>query len=63
MLASRGSGLLAAKLYASSPTSGVRYCVIATCLVYALILAVIPWIRPHRREAQCPAVSGSPTSM
>jgi Na+/melibiose symporter-like transporter len=47
MLASRGSDLLGAKLYASSPTNGFLYCVIATCLVYALILPVIPWIPKH----------------
>ena len=47
MLASRGSDLLGAKLYASSPKSGFLYCVIATCIVYALILAVIPWIPKH----------------
>jgi hypothetical protein len=44
MLASRGSDLLGAKIYASSPTHGFLYCVIATCAVYALILPVIPWI-------------------
>jgi predicted MFS family arabinose efflux permease len=47
MLASRGSDLLGAKLYASSPTNGFLYCVVATCVVYALILAVIPWIPKH----------------
>jgi predicted MFS family arabinose efflux permease len=47
MLASRGSDLLGAKLYASSPTDGFLYCVIATCLVYALILPVIAWIPKH----------------
>lgn len=44
MLASRGSDLLGAKIYASSPVHGFLYCVIATCAVYALILPVIPWI-------------------
>jgi hypothetical protein len=44
MLASRGSDLLGARIYASSPTHGFLYCVIATCAVYALILPVIPWI-------------------
>src|SRR6202000_2112772 len=44
MLASRGSDLLGAKIYASSPAHGFEYCVIATCAVYALILPVIPWI-------------------
>lgn len=47
MLASRGSDLLGAKLYASSPMNGFFYCVIATCLVYASILSVIPWIPKH----------------
>jgi len=44
MLASRGSDLLGAKIYASSPAHGFLYCVIATCAVYTLILPVIPWI-------------------
>jgi MFS family permease len=44
MLAARGSDLLGAKLYASSPAHGFLYCVIATTAVYALILPVIPFI-------------------
>jgi MFS family permease len=44
MLAARGGDLLGAKLYASSPEHGFLYCVIATTVVYALILPVIPWI-------------------
>jgi hypothetical protein len=44
MLAMRGGDLLGAKLYASSPSNGFLYCVIATTVVYALILPVIPWI-------------------
>jgi hypothetical protein len=43
-LASRGSDLLGAKIYASSPAHGFLYCVIATTAVYVLILPVIPWI-------------------
>jgi hypothetical protein len=35
---------LGAKIYASSPAHGFLYCVIATTIVYALILPVIPWI-------------------
>jgi hypothetical protein len=41
MLASRGSDLLGAKIYAGSPAHGFLYCVIATTAVYALILPVI----------------------
>jgi predicted MFS family arabinose efflux permease len=44
MLAARGSDLLGAKLYASSPTHGFLYCVVATTAVYVLILPVIPFI-------------------
>lgn len=44
MLAARGSDLLGAKLYASSPANGFLYCVIATTAVYTLILPVIPFI-------------------
>ncbi len=43
MLAARGGDLLGAKLYASSE-HGFLYCVIATTVVYALILPVILWI-------------------
>jgi predicted MFS family arabinose efflux permease len=41
MLAARGSDLLGAKIYSGSPAHGFLYCVIATTLVYALILPVI----------------------
>jgi hypothetical protein len=44
MLAARGSDLLGAKIYASSPAHGFLYCVIATTAVYTLILPVILWI-------------------
>lgn len=44
MLAMRGSDLLGAKLYASSTAHGFLYCVIATTVVYLLILPVIPLI-------------------
>jgi hypothetical protein len=44
MLAQRGGDLLGANLYASSSAHGFLYCVIATTVVYALILPVIPWI-------------------
>jgi predicted MFS family arabinose efflux permease len=44
MLAQRGGDLLGAKLYAGSAEHGFLYCVIATTVVYALILPVIPWI-------------------
>jgi hypothetical protein len=43
MLAARGGDLLGAKLYASSE-HGFLYSVIATTVVYALILPVILWI-------------------
>jgi hypothetical protein len=44
MLAARGGDLLGAKIYAASPEHGFLNCVIATTVVYALILLVIPWI-------------------
>ena len=44
MLAQRGGDLLGANIYASSTGHGFLYCVIATTIVYALILPVIPWI-------------------
>jgi MFS family permease len=44
MLAARGSDLLGAKIYASSPAHGFLYCVISTTAVYVLILPVILWI-------------------
>jgi MFS family permease len=47
MLASRGSDLLGAKIYASSPAHGFLYCVIATTAVYALILPAILLIPKH----------------
>lgn len=47
MLGGRGSDLLGAKIYASSPAHGFLYCVIATTGVYLLILPVIPWIPKH----------------
>ena len=37
----RGGDWLGARIYQSSPTHGFLYCVIATCLVYALILPVL----------------------
>ena len=47
MLAARGGDLLGAKLYASSPEHGFLYCILATTVVYVLILPVIPWIPKH----------------
>jgi hypothetical protein len=47
MLAARGGDLLGAKLYSSSPEHGFLYCIIATTVVYVLILPVIPWIPKH----------------
>lgn len=41
VLSSRGSDLLGSKIYASSPAHGFVYCVIATTVVYALIVPVI----------------------
>lgn len=41
ILASRGSDVLGSKIYTSSPQYGFLYCVIATTIVYALILPVI----------------------
>jgi MFS family permease len=41
LLASRGGDVLGSKIYESSPTYGFLYCVIATTVVYALILPVI----------------------
>lgn len=40
-LSYRGGDLLGSKIYASSPTNGFLYCVIATTAVYALILPVL----------------------
>jgi Na+/melibiose symporter-like transporter len=39
--ASRGGDVLGSKIYGSSPTNGFLYCVIATTIVYALILPLI----------------------
>jgi Na+/melibiose symporter-like transporter len=40
-LSARGGDLLGSKIYNSSPTHGFMYCVIATSVVYALILPLI----------------------
>jgi hypothetical protein len=40
-LSGRAGDLLGSQIYNSSPTHGFLYCVIATTLVYALILPVI----------------------
>ena len=40
-LSARGGDLLGSKIYNSSPTNGFLYCVIATTVVYALILPLI----------------------
>ncbi len=40
-LSARGGDLLGSKIYNSSPTHGFLYCVIATTIVYALILPLI----------------------
>ncbi len=44
IMAQRGGDLLGAGIYASSPTRGFLYCVLATIFVYAAILVVIPFI-------------------
>ncbi len=41
LLSSRGSDLLGSKIYAADPVHGFVYCVIATTVVYALIVPVI----------------------
>lgn len=41
VLSARGGDLLGSKIYNSSPTHGFLYCVIATTIVYALILPLI----------------------
>ena len=41
VLSMRGGDLLGSKIYNSSPTNGFLYCVIATTVVYALILPLI----------------------
>lgn len=40
-LSMRGGDLLGSRIYASSPAHGFLYCVIATTIVYALILPLI----------------------
>ena len=40
-LSSRGGDVLGSRIYNSSPTNGFLYCVIATTIVYALILPLI----------------------
>jgi hypothetical protein len=44
LLSSRGGDLLGSRIYSASPAHGFLYCVIATTLVYALILPVITMI-------------------
>ncbi len=44
MLAMRSGDLLGSRIYSSSPAHGFLYCVIATTLVYAMILPLILWI-------------------
>lgn len=44
LLSYRGGDILGAQIYSSSPTHGFLYCALATTAVYALILAVIPFI-------------------
>jgi hypothetical protein len=41
LLSYRGGDLLGSKIYAASATHGFTYCVIATTVVYALIVPVI----------------------
>ena len=41
LLSTRGGDLIGSMLYASSPTHGFQYCVIAITLVYALMLPVL----------------------
>ncbi|CAJ0810251.1 MFS transporter [Ralstonia flaminis] len=41
-LSARAGDLLGSRIYSSSPTLGFTYCVIATTVVYALILPLIP---------------------
>ena len=41
LLSTRGGDLLGSKIYASSPTHGFTYCVIAITVVYALMLPVL----------------------
>lgn len=44
ILAMRSGDLLGSRIYSSSPAHGFLYCVIATTIVYALILPMILWI-------------------
>ncbi len=44
LLSYRGGDILGAYIYSSSPAHGFLYCALATTGVYALILAVIPFI-------------------
>ena len=44
LLSLRGSDVLGARIYSASPAHGFLYCVIATTLVYALILPVLTLI-------------------
>lgn len=44
VLSYRGGDILGAQIYSTSPTYGFLYCALATTAVYALILAVIPFI-------------------
>lgn len=44
MFALRGGDLLGSRIYASSPAHGFLYCVITMTSVYALILAVLPFL-------------------
>ncbi|MBV8681990.1 MAG: MFS transporter [Caulobacteraceae bacterium] len=46
-LSTRGSDLLGSVIYASSPTYGFTYCVIAITIVYALMLPVVMLIPKH----------------
>ncbi|HSZ51513.1 MAG TPA: MFS transporter [Caulobacteraceae bacterium] len=47
VLSTRGSDLLGSVIYASSPTYGFTYCVIAITIVYALMLPVVLLIPKH----------------
>jgi hypothetical protein len=40
----RGGDLLGSTIYAASPAHGFTYCVIATTIVYALILPLIAFV-------------------
>ncbi len=45
LLSARGGDLLGSRIYNSSPAHGFLYCVIATTIVYALILPLL-WLVP-----------------